>query len=203
MPFSIKDFRTQLKYGGARPSLFQVELELPAGIRTPAAGNGIVDGAVLGNITEKIAFMCKASSIPASTVAPIEVPYFGRKIKVAGNRSFAEWQITVINDEDFAVRKAFELWLGAINGHESNQKNSGAKSSPATYQSSANVKQYGKAANLAIRSYQFVNCFPSEISPIELNWGTENEIEEFTVTLQYDYWVISSNADVGSPEGEG
>lgn len=196
MSFNVNRFKNELVFGGARPSLFQVQIKFP-GLREGTT-NGISDATfTMADAEGKLSFMCKAASIPASTVAPIEVPYFGRKVKVAGARTFAEWQITVINDEDFLIRKAFEHWLASINGHATNVKNSGVNSTPASYQAQAIVNQFAKDRELApIRSYRFWNVFPSEVSPIELNWGTDGEIEEFTVTLQYDYWDINESGDI-------
>ena len=204
MAFNINNFKSQLTGGGARPSLFEVSLNFPLSLAiasgTQGSGVGTADG--LGGESRKLTFMCKASSIPASTISPIEVPYFGRKVKFAGNRTFAEWTITVINDEDFLSRKCFEAWLAGINGHETNEKlfSDGASGalglSASGYQQTGTVKQFGKSGN-ELRSYQFINVFPSEVSPIELNWSSENEIEEYTVTLQYDYWVADPVVNTG------
>lgn len=199
MTFNINQFKNQLTYGGARPSLFQVQLTLPANLSDPV-DNGVADatGIPAPVVERKVAFMCKATSIPASTVSAIDVPYFGRKTKVAGNRTFAPWSITIINDEDFIVRKAVENWLAAINGHASNLKNSGVTSRPSDYQSTAIVRQFSKGPEeLAIRAYKFVNLFPTEVSTIELDWNTTDAIEEFQVTFEYDYWEIENSADVG------
>lgn len=184
MTFNINNFKNALTSGGARPSLFSVTLDFPIPALQTPQDDGVVS-AVGANTTvrDKLTFMCKATSLPTSTVAPIEVPYFGRKVKFAGNRTFPEWTITIINDEDFQVRKAFESWLAAINTHKTNVQ----KLSPIAYQKDGTVSQYGKDGS-TLRTYRFVNVFPSEISPIELNWGSENEVEEFSVTLQYDYW---------------
>lgn len=199
MTFNINQFKNQLTYGGARSSLFQVQLSLPLNLTDPT-DNGIVDAAGLpaSVVERKIAFMCKATSIPASTLGKIEVPYFGRKVQVAGNRTFADWTITVINDEDFMVRKYLEHWSAAINAHQTNLKNSGVTSEPASYQTTAIVRQFSKGPEqLAIRAYKFVNIFPTEVSTIELNWETTDAIEEFTVTFAYDFWEIDANADLG------
>lgn len=198
MAFSINQFKRQLELGGARPSLFEVTVTFPT--LGSGGGNGVDGGSFSAlNAQDKIRFMCKTTSIPQSVVAPIEVPYFGRKVKVAGSRTFEPWTITVINDEDFVVRRAFEHWLASINGHETNLKNNGVFSNPATYQGTATVNQYGKSTEFPIRTYEFVNVFPSEVSPIELGWATDGEIEEFSVTLQYDYWQISNTGDNGTP----
>ena len=197
MPFNINNFKQELKYGGARPSLFEVNLSFPTQL-TPEASSGIGLGTIEpGKSSQKLKFLCKAATIPQSSVSSIEVPYFGRKVKVAGNRTFEAWTITIINDEDFQIRKAFEDWFAGINGHESNVKYSGIYSSPASYQSTAFVSQFSKGPNnLPLRTYKFVNVFPTEVSSIELNWETVDQVEEFTVTLQYDYWEIEQTDTV-------
>lgn len=200
MPFKINDFKKQLTYGGARPSLFQVEVSLPTDLGD-AVNNG-VDGRGLANVEEKITFLANATSIPSSKIPEISVPYFGRKVKVAGTREFAEWSVTVINDEDFLVRKAFEHWMAAINGHGTNIRNSGVNASPSSYQSTAYVKQFSKGpVESPIRCYKFVNIFPVDISEIELNWNTTDSIEEFKITFQYDWWEIDTSGDISPPEG--
>ena len=181
MSFNITDFKTRLRGGGARPSLFEVTLGFPDDI----------EGA-----SEIFRFMCKASSIPTSTVAPIEVPYFGRKVKFAGNRTFPEWTVTIINDENFKVRRGFERWMARINSHETNVRTLTERINLSGYQATGTVRQFGKTGGQAVLAeYTFANVFPSEISPIELNWSSENEIEEFTVTLQYDYWKGGGESD--------
>jgi len=174
MSFSINEFRSALTGGGARPSLFQVSITNP------------VDAAA----DLKVPFMAKASSIPSSTTGMISVPYFGRKIKLAGDRNFDEpWTITVINDEDFLVRNAMESWMNAINTHEGNLIEFGT-ASPAEYKSQAQVFQYSKDGGV-LREYTFDGLFPTEISNIDLNWETTDTVSEFTVTFQYDYWRVS------------
>ncbi len=181
MAFKVQDIKSALQFGGARPSHFNVTLQLPTGIQ-PA-------GVDTGTFKQKISFLCSAASLPPSSIAPIEVSYFGRKIKVAGTRTFPEWTVTIINDEDFLLRNAFEGWMEAINGRSSNLRNSGATAAPESYKTDGVVTQFGKAdETVAIRKYKFVGLFPSEVSPIELSWGTDNEIETFTVQFQYDYW---------------
>jgi hypothetical protein len=198
MTFNINDFKRELKYGGARSSLFEVNLAFPILVPDTAAGVGISAIDPLA-ASKKMRFLCKAASIPQSQLSTIEVPYFGRRVKVAGTRTFEAWTITIINDEDFMIRKAFENWLAAINGHQSNIKNSGVTSDPSSYQTTATVSQYSKGPNsLPLRTYKFVNVFPSDISSMDVSWENENTIEEFTVTLQYDYWEID-NADIVTP----
>jgi len=173
MAFNIQEIRSQLVLGGARASLFQVQ------IANPANGAGDI----------KVPFMVKAAAIPASTLGSIEVPYFGRKIKVAGDRTFAEWTVTIINDEDFLVRNAMEQWSNSINSHAGNIREFGS-ASPLLYKSNAQITQFSKTG-VPIREYTFNGMFPTEVSAIEMAWETTDAIEEFTVTFQYDFWEVS------------
>jgi len=173
MAFNIQEIRSQLALGGARASLFQVQ------IANPANGAGDI----------KVPFMVKAAQIPASTLGMIEVPYFGRKIKIAGDRTFAEWTVTVINDEDFLIRNAMEQWMNTINSHAGNIREFGS-ASPLLYKSNAQITQFSKTG-VPIREYTFNGMFPTEVSTIEMAWETTDAIEEFTVTFQYDFWEVS------------
>ena len=190
MPFNINEFKnTGLQLGGARPSLFEVQLSLPKSL-------GInIDS------TFKLRFTCRASSIPASSVASFEVPYFGRKIKLAGDRTFADWNVTVMNDEDFAVRDMFEQWSQAINHNELNFKNhfgNNYKSADAT------VFQYSKGSKgttgTPIAAYTFIGLFPTEISTMDLDWDATNSVQTFNVTFAYDYYINARN-DLGQSAG--
>ena len=173
MAFNIQEIRSQLVLGGARASLFQVQ------IANPANGAGDI----------KVPFMVKAAAIPASTLGSIEVPYFGRKIKVAGDRTFAEWTVTIINDEDFLIRNAMEQWSNSINSHAGNIREFGS-ASPLLYKSNAQITQFSKTG-VPIREYTFNGMFPTEVSAIEMAWETTDAIEEFTVNFQYDFWEVS------------
>lgn len=172
MAFNINDFSSALKFGGARNSLFQVQITNPI--------NGAADAIV--------PFMVKGAEIPASTVGTIEVPYFGRQIKLPGNRTYAEWTPTIINDEDFAIRNALEQWSNSINSFQGNVTTAGG-SAPTLYKSNAQVTQYSKTGEV-LRVYNFVGLYPSEVSTIELAWDNEG-IEEYTATFQYDYWEVA------------
>jgi len=182
MPFNIQDFKAAgLSYGGARSSLFEVEMSAPAGVGT-------------GGELARLTFLARAAQIPAMTIDPVEVPYFGRKIKLAGDRTFADWTITVMNDEDFAIRSMFENWSNKINALISNRNSAG--SFPEDYKVDALVKQYGKAGRDSafskdggvIRAYKFVGIFPTTIDAIALDWDNTNAIQTFDVTFSYDYW---------------
>jgi hypothetical protein len=186
MAFRPQDIKSALEFGGARPSHFQVSLQLPSNLEIP---NKDV-------FQRKISFLASAASLPASTITPIEVSYFARKIKVAGSRTFEDWTITVLNDEDFALRGAFEAWSNAINGRTSNLRQNGATSSPESYKTDALVKQFAKDSETTpIRKYRFQGLFPTAVSTIELNWNTDSEIETFTVNFAYDLWELDTSAE--------
>tara|TARA_Y100001973_G_C5079992_1_gene271981 strand:+ start:112 stop:648 length:537 start_codon:yes stop_codon:yes gene_type:complete len=176
MAFNVNEFKSQLVGGGARPNLFQVQITNP----------------ITGSADFKVPFMVKAASLPPSSTGSFEVPYMGRKIKYGGDRVFQEWQVTVINDEDFLIRNAMEAWSDSINAHVRN-----TRALPSTYKSDAQITQYGKDET-PIRRYQFQGLFPTEISPIEMSWETNDAIEEFTVTFQYDLWTVDGG-NTGNP----
>jgi hypothetical protein len=182
MPFNINTFKSNgLVYGGARPSLFSVYLSVPQGI-------GIDSVSV-----DKFRFVCRAAELPASAVSSIEIPYFGRKIKVAGERAFADWSVTVMNDEDFAVRSLFETWSNALNRMVSNVRDPNINAE--NYKADLEIIQYGKDGNV-IRSYQLVGAFPTEIGNIGLDWDSANAVESFSVNFSYDYWLpITEQSD--------
>lgn len=169
MAFSINEFKSQLVGGGARSTLFQVQITNP----------------ILGVADFKIPFMIKAASIPESNVGTIQVPYFGRMVKYGGDRTFGQWQVNIINDEDFAVRNAMEAWSNAINSHITN-----FRSAPFDYKAQAQVTQYGKDGTV-LREYTFEGLFPTAISGIDLAWANQDQIEEFGVTFEYDVWRVS------------
>lgn len=172
MALNINEFKAQLVGGGARPSLFQVQITNP----------------ILGGADFKTPFMVKAAAIPESTLGSYTVPYFGRDVKYPGDRTFADWTVTVINDEDFAVRNALEAWSNSINSHITN-----TRSYPSEYKSQAQVTQLGKDGRV-LREYTFEGIYPLTVSEIALAWETKDAIEEFTVTFQYDLWRISGGS---------
>jgi hypothetical protein len=171
--FAINQFRNAMIGDGARPNLFEVILTFPA----PAAG---------GAATIKLPFTCKSAQLPGSTLGVVPVQYFGRELKFAGNRTFADWTITVINDEDFVVRNAFERWMNSINTHTTNLRNA-ASLPPSSYTQDGTIIQYSKIG-IPIKSYKLVGAFPSDLSPIDVDWGSNDTMEEFTVTLAYQWW---------------
>lgn len=172
MAFNINDIRSQLTSGGARNSLFQVTIQNPVNS--------------LGDL--KVPFMARAAQIPSSSIGFIEVPYFGRKVKLAGDRVFEPWTVTIVNDEDFLIRNSLENWSNAINSLQGNLRTTGS-ASPLNYKAQAQVTQYSKTGT-PIRQYQFNGIFPTDITAIDLDWNATDQLEEFQVTFQYDWWEV-------------
>lgn len=172
MPFNINNIRAELTGGGARPSQFEVIITNP------------IDGAA----DLKVPFMVQAAQIPSFTIGQIEVPYFGRKVKIAGDRTFEDWTVTVMNDEDFLIRNAMEAWHNAINRLERNIRDTGS-ASDLDYKSQATVTQFGKQGDV-LRVYQFEGLFPTTIASIPLDWNTTDDIERFDVTFAYDLFTV-------------
>jgi len=174
---NVDDMKAKLIGGGARPNLFKVDINFPGGLSIERPNR------------ELVSFMCKMASLPMSTMATIEVPFRGRKLQVAGDRTFDPWSITVINDNDFKIRNAFEQWMNGLNDHV---ENTGAMT-PADYYSTATVTQLDKQG-AEIRAYEIHGIFPTSLSAIELDYGAESTIEEFTVEFQVQYWTSDKSA---------
>jgi hypothetical protein len=180
--FNISTFKTRgLTQGGARPSLFEVYLPIPAGLS--AVG---IDGAS----ADKFRFTCRAAQLPAATVGSIPVSYFGRQIKVAGDRVFSDWTVNILNDEDFLVRSMFEKWSNSINRLEANIRDPIYSLNENLYKADLTVIQYSKEGT-AIRKYDIIGAFPTNVDPINLGWDNANAVESFGVTFSYDYWLPS------------
>ena len=195
---TIDNFKSKLTGGGARPNLFEVELAFPSGL-----GENAADGAAdMGR------FLVKAANIPASNINVIDVPFRGRNLKIAGDRTFDVWTITIINDTDFKIRNAFERWMNAINKHD----NATGEVTPADYQTDMYVNQIGRAPKGTpgslggsldvaeklpiLRRYRFHGTFPTNVSAIELSYDQTDSIEEFTVDLQVQWWDVFDGEDV-------
>jgi hypothetical protein len=170
---TISDFKSKLKGGGARPNLFEVELTFPSDV-------AVQD---VNEVVENARFMVKAAALPASTVAPIDVPFRGRILKIAGDRTFETWTITVLNDTSFNIRSAFEKWMNYINKLD----NGTGQTDPALYQVDAKVHQLDRDGG-TLRKYVFKDIFPTNISAIDLSYETTDTIQEFQVEMQVHYW---------------
>ena len=172
--FTISDFTAKLKAGGARPNLFKVSIPtLPAGV----SGASFTD----------FSFMCKGASLPGSTMGVISIPYQGRELKVAGDREFGQLVTTVINDEGFAFRNVFEKWVNALNTHQGNvsEVEIGDRTKY-TADLTVTTMTKGGADDQVVN---FIDCWPSIVSNIDLNWDSTNAIQEYTVTWEYEYYT--------------
>jgi len=168
---TISDFKSKLTGGGARPNLFEVELAFPSTV------------AVENDVLQKARFLVKAAALPASTIASVDIPFRGRILKVAGDRTFETWTITVINDVDFSIRSAFEKWMNTIN----RMSDATGLTNPVDYQKDAIVKQLDRDGSV-LRSYKFWDIFPTNLSAMDLNYETTDTIQDFTVELQVHWW---------------
>lgn len=184
---TISQFKSALSGGGARPNLFEVELTtFPAGISWDA---------------DKFKYLCKAAALPASNIASIDVPFRGRTFKVAGDRTIDVWTVTIINDEDFKLRRAFEAWSELIAKLDNNL----GATQPAAYMSNATVYQLGRGSTInsttnagsdssILAAYKFVDIFPTSVSNIDLSYDSGDTIEEFTVEFQVQSYEIINSA---------
>ena len=204
----ILDFRNRIG-DLARPNLFQVEIGFPSIVDegTPASGAtpgsqekreqesaGASQAGSSASSGSLATFLVKAANIPASTVGVIEVPYRGRTLKIAGDRTFGLGQLLSLTTKDFALRSKFEEWSTKI---QNPQQNLQTPRTIGEYQSSALVRQYDRQGGV-VRSYQFVGIWPSNISAIDLAWDSNDTPEEYTVEFQVQYWTYANDNNAGN-----
>lgn len=187
---TIDKFKSRISGGIARPNLFEVVLATP---------DGVVDTDV-NDFGIKSRFLVKAAALPASNIAPISVPFRGRTLKIAGDRTFDEWTVTVINDTDFAIRSSMERWMNSI---AKVSDNSGL-TNPEDYIKDLKIYQLGRAQVAQntqesetdmpiLRTYKFHGCFPTNVSQLDLSYDQSDALEEFTVTFQVQWWEADGN----------
>lgn len=198
---TIQKFKSTLIGGGARPNLFEVKIP------------GTIPGG--GTLGEDFSILCKAAQLPASNIGMIDIPFRGRNFKVAGDRTFDDWTITVINDENFSIRRVMEDWMQSIGQYG----DSSGLTTPGDYMVDAYVKQLtrspsniratgegaGEGQGLSLTSktkptetiYKFHSIFPTALSAIDLSYESTDTIEEFTVTFQVQYWTPAAKGEVG------
>jgi len=168
MALGVDDFKSKLIGGGARPNLFKATVNFPA----YAGGN-----------SELTQFLVKGAQLPASTIAQIDIPFRGRQLKIAGDRTFENWSITIINDSGMSIRNAFERWMNGMNEHSANL----GLVNPTSYQADMLIDQLDKSERVTKR-YQIRGAFPVSVAAIDLSYDSNDTIEEFSVDLAYQYW---------------
>ena len=194
---NITNFRDRLVGGGARPNLFEVNIELPDGVIGQA------------DYRDDVRFMVKAAEVPAANIGNIPVPFRGRVLPVAGDRTFDPWTVTVINDSKFNIRDAMEQWSNKINDLQFDV----GDISPSNYQTKAEVFQLsrgGKTSSASstggesinvLRTYNFEGIYPSVVSSIPLDYGATDSIEEFQVTFNYLFWTVGNGLPAAPAPG--
>ena len=183
----ITKFRQRLNKGGVRSNLFEVEIK-----DIPGGGEDVQD---------EVRFLVKAAEIPASNIGNIPVPFRGRVLPVAGDRTFDPWTVTIINN-DFKIRDSMERWSNFIN----DMVLANGSVDPESYQKSALVKQLSRDAASGdkpdiLRQYNFIGIYPNVISNIPLDYGATDQIEEFQVTFNYLYWTVGEKTEDGKSSG--
>ena len=171
---NINDFKAKLAGGGARANQFKVTMPFPG-------------YAQVGGEIEDLASLCTSTSIPAMQIGQVTVPFRGRQIKIAGDRTFADWSITVLNDTNFKLRNAFERWQNGINNMTDNE----GLTNPVDYQVDAFVDQLDRNGN-TLKSYTLRGLFPTVVAAIPLDYETNDTIEDFEVTFQYQYFETNT-----------
>ncbi len=194
-------FKGKIIGGGARSNLFECELYWP--------DEAIPTDATKDLLSDKARFLVKAANLPQSTISNIAIPFRGRNLKIAGDRTFEPWTITVINDTDFVIRTAFERWMNLMNKHEDNS----GLTDPSTYQQDLIIRQLGRSSVAGqtpvsatqipvLKQYKFFGAFPTLVSSIDLSYENTDAIEEFTVELQYQ-WYDAMNSSGETQLGTG
>ena len=168
---------------GVKPNMFVVDVSWPTDLENKPEGDN----------RELVNLLCKSTALPASNIGVIEVPFRGRTVKIAGDRTFDTWSATFFNDKDFKIRSYFEKWLEQINTHESNNAPLFVPTnSTAGYMATVKVKQMrkdDKESGSILRQYDLLHAFPTSVSQIDLAYDSNDQIEEFSVEFQYSYWT--------------
>ena len=200
---TLSQFKSKLIGGGTRPNLFEVSI--------PTFPSAISEAWSAGDDSENgiFKFLCKASILPASNLGSIEIPFRGRTLKVAGDRTFDDWTVTIINDEDFKLRTAFERWSNVM----SRLDDATGVTNPTSYMTDGYVQQLGRGSQVGaasndggessvLRSYKFFDVFPITVGEIALSYDTTDQLEEFDVTFRYQYFTIGNSAQSSGGTGE-
>jgi hypothetical protein len=189
MPVDQQAFRSSLQFDGARPNLFEIQLTFP-----PVVGTGGTAPGTLGGAMQALTFRARATALPGDTIPMIEVPYFGRTIKIPATHTFAEWKFTVVEDENFIIRTAFERWMSGINSHVGNLRLPEFIRQDGGYAQDGLVTQFGKVGD-PIKQYKMVGSWPVDLSPIEVAWDANDALDEYTVTMALQWWETPDSTD--------
>ena len=196
---TLRDFKSKLAGGGARPNLFEASINsFPTAISDAWDNSSEAEGGAFK-------FLCKSTALPASNLGSIEIPFRGRTLKVAGDRTFDDWTVTIINDEDFRLRTAFERWSNVM----SQLDDATGVTNPTSYMTDAFIQQLGRGPEVGaatnnggnssiLRSYKFFDVFPVTVGEIALSYDTTDALEEFDVTFRYQYFTVGSAGDSGA-----
>ena len=196
---TLRDFKSKLAGGGARPNLFEASINsFPTAIQDAWDNSSEAEGGAFK-------FLCKSTALPASNLGSIEIPFRGRTLKVAGDRTFDDWTVTIINDEDFRLRTAFERWSNVM----SQLDDATGVTNPTSYMTDAFIQQLGRGPEVGagsnnggnsavLRSYKFFDVFPVTVGEIALSYDTTDALEEFDVTFRYQYFTVGSSGDSGA-----
>lgn len=181
MAFSASQFRSKLQFGGQRPNLFEVKVTFPN-----SAG-----------VDEEFTFMCRSTNSPGMTVGVVQVPYFGRMVNFAGDRTYDDWNVQVLNDEDFLVRNAFEKWQDAMNlmrhGTQRTDATGASGGAGQNFYAKATITQFGKGG-APTKIITLVNAFPFQVGQMDLAWDNNDQIQVFDVTFRYDFFETTSQS---------
>ena len=186
-PSNVSGFLSTIGQG-VKPNMFLVDVIFP-------------DDLKLGNEDQKLVnVLCKSAALPGSNVGVIEVPFRGRTVKIAGDRTFDTWTTTFFNDKDFKLRSFFEQWANSINTHEGNTAPLFTPNNSSGYMADLGVKQLEKDASVEgaiLRAYTLKYCFPTNVSQIDVAYDSNDQIEEFTVEWQYSYFTAAAGTRQG------
>ena len=188
---SIQQLKTALNRG-ARANLFEINIAFPTNLVSTTLAGGIAAADLPSGIADRTKIMCKAAAVPGFTVGTIEVPFrAGRRIKIPGDRTFADWTVTIINDENQVLRRAFNAWVNAISrGNYDSQ----SKSTVQDYYQDINCVHL-KGDNTISRQYQLNDAFPTDVSAVDLSFDSTDTLSEFTVNFQYHYLKAGNATD--------